>query len=606
MILTSVLLWVGMGHRNGRVPLLGKVAEFSGRVSGLPGWAALPAAVAAGSLITAAFGFYWDVSLHIDNGRDPGPLANPAHYFILIGLFGIFTAGWLAIVLPEGKPSPASIKITRDWYAPIGGVLLMACATFALIGFPLDDVSHRLFGQDVTLWGPTHMMMLGGAAMTLIAIQALLSEARLGINTGHTPEIAPPAPPRIPGLPFKITTEHLHGLRLISAMGGLLIGLSIFQGEFDFGVPQFRLLYEPLLLALAASLALITARTLAGRGAAIGAVVFYLVIRGGMAIIVGGVFGETTPHFPLYIAEALLIEGAAFAVVPAKSPYRFAVLGGALIGIVGTLAEYGWSQIAMPIAWPGHLIPSAIGVGLIGGLCGGLLGAFVGGTLRLNTGLALNRRVWAVTGAALLVFAITCGALLPTKQPKNTVAQVTLTEVTPAPHRTVHATIRFSPKNAADNPDWLRTIAWQGKDGPLVTDALHRISEGVYRTTVPIPVYGTWKTAIRLHRGTTLASIAVYLPEDKGIPVAGVPATHTFTRAFVSDKKILQRERKNDVPSWLWGVAGIVVLTLVMLLLGAIGWGLVRIAGRNDPRTDVREPVVRDERRPRALSRAPA
>jgi len=30
---------------------------------------------------------------HIGNGRDPGPLANPAHYFIIIGLFGVFLAG---------------------------------------------------------------------------------------------------------------------------------------------------------------------------------------------------------------------------------------------------------------------------------------------------------------------------------------------------------------------------------------------------------------------------------------------------------------------------------------------------------------------------------
>ena len=50
---------------------------------------------------------YWDISLHIDDGRDAGPLANPAHYLILFGLYGIFAAGFLAIVLPEGKPSRA-------------------------------------------------------------------------------------------------------------------------------------------------------------------------------------------------------------------------------------------------------------------------------------------------------------------------------------------------------------------------------------------------------------------------------------------------------------------------------------------------------------------
>ena len=26
---------------------------------------------------------------------------------------------------------------------------------------PEDGVSHRLFGQDVTLWGPTHLILIG-------------------------------------------------------------------------------------------------------------------------------------------------------------------------------------------------------------------------------------------------------------------------------------------------------------------------------------------------------------------------------------------------------------------------------------------------------------
>ncbi|EUA41481.1 hypothetical protein I552_0010 [Mycobacterium xenopi 3993] len=39
------------------------------------------------SIICALFGFIWDVSWHIGNGRDPGPLANPAHYFIVVAAF---------------------------------------------------------------------------------------------------------------------------------------------------------------------------------------------------------------------------------------------------------------------------------------------------------------------------------------------------------------------------------------------------------------------------------------------------------------------------------------------------------------------------------------
>ena len=48
---------------------------------------------------------------------------------------------------------------------------------YALIGFPLDDVWHRLFGQDVTLWGPTHLMLIGGAGLSTAGIILLHREA---------------------------------------------------------------------------------------------------------------------------------------------------------------------------------------------------------------------------------------------------------------------------------------------------------------------------------------------------------------------------------------------------------------------------------------------
>src|SRR5947207_8834126 len=128
------------GHRTGRFPCLGQAANRAARAVGLPPWAALPSLVSAASLLIALTGMYWDISLHIDNGRDPGPLANPAHYLILIGLYGVFASGCLAIALPKERPGPAAIRIQRDWYAPVGGILIAACGGFALIGFPLDDM----------------------------------------------------------------------------------------------------------------------------------------------------------------------------------------------------------------------------------------------------------------------------------------------------------------------------------------------------------------------------------------------------------------------------------------------------------------------------------
>src|SRR3954447_17947465 len=186
----GLLAWLVLGHRSARLDYLQRAGAVSERISGLPGWAALPSLVATISLLVALFGMYWDISLHIDVGRDAGPLANPAHYFILAGLFGIFTAGFLAMAMPKEKPGPTAVRINAGWYAPLGGVLICACGFFALLGFPLDDMWHRLFGQDVTLWGPTHLMLIGGASMTLVGI-AVLSVEGLRANAAAGRRIRP-------------------------------------------------------------------------------------------------------------------------------------------------------------------------------------------------------------------------------------------------------------------------------------------------------------------------------------------------------------------------------------------------------------------------------
>jgi len=176
VVVAAAMLWIGYAHRTHRIEWLTRIADKMGEKFHRPNWVALPVLVFTTSIICALFGFIWDVSWHIGNGRDPGPLANPAHYFIIIGLFGIFVGGMLAVVLPFDKPGPAAVRITRDWHAPVGGVLMAGCGLYATIGFPLDDIWHRIFGQDVTLWGLTHLMMIGGACFSLFAVLMLERE----------------------------------------------------------------------------------------------------------------------------------------------------------------------------------------------------------------------------------------------------------------------------------------------------------------------------------------------------------------------------------------------------------------------------------------------
>jgi hypothetical protein len=563
LVLSAAISWLGMGHRSGRVPYLGRAADLTERVSGLPGWAALPSALAAASLLVALLGMYWDISLHIDAGRDAGPLANPAHYLILAGLFGVFSAGYFAICLPKERPGPAAVHITGDWYAPVGGLLIAACGAFALVGFPLDDLWHRLFGQDVTLWGPTHLMLIGGAGMTLIGQAVLLVE---GMRARASRGPASEPPPTEPALIVR--------LRRVGLMGGLLIGLSTFQAEFDFGVPQFRLVLEPVLLAVAASVALVCARLWIGRGGALGAAAFFIAIRSGISLIVGDVFGQTAPHLPLYLAEAACVELAGLAL--ARQPLALGAASGLGIGTVGFAAEWGWSQIAMPFPWTSDLLPEALIGANVAAVAGGLVGALLGCALLGRLPRPAVAR--AVPVVALLAIAGAFADGLWTTPPDNVRADVTLHNLRSGPEREVRAAVRIDPPQAAEDPAWLNVTAWQG--GGLLVDRLAAHGSGVYRTTEPIPVHGDWKASIRLQRGREVLGLPVYMPEDTAIPAPKVPAKQSFTRPFVNDDQLLQREQKQGVPGWLTTVAPLGVLVLALGFLTTLAWGLGRVARR--------------------------
>jgi hypothetical protein len=573
-IVTCALLYLGLGHRSGRVKILQHLADHSEKVSGFPGWVAFPSAVATVSLLTAVFGMYWDISFHIDNGRDPGPLANPAHYFILAGLFGIFSAGFFAMVLPKEKPSTVAVRIGRDWWAPLGGVLICACGAFSLIGFPLDDIWHRLFGQDVTLWGPTHLMLIGGAAMTLVGI-AVLSVEGMRANASGASSLR--------------ELVHTKLARAIALTGGLMLGLSTFQAEFDFGVPQFQLIFQPILLMLAASVGLVLARVYAGRGAAVGAALFFIALRGGLAILIGPILGQTTPHFPLYIAEALVVESVAL-FVSTKRPVAFGLAAGVGIGTIGLAAEWGWSHLWMPLPWPDAAFPEAAVLGFAAAIAGSMLGAWIGTHLSpepLERSPLLRRA--AVCSAAVVAALVGYG--LFTQAQQGVSAQVSLKTVSGAPNREVQATIRMDPADAPANAEWFDVTAWQG--GGLVVDPLRQVGPGVYRTTEPIPVYGNWKAMVRLHKGNSLTALPIYLPRDAAIPVGEVPAPAHFTRSFGNEHKLLQREQKGGSPL-LVALAYSVVASIALALLILLAWGLHRLAldGRTAPRRRGRLGVI--------------
>jgi len=553
--------------------------------------------------VGALFGYMWDVSLHINHGRDVGPFANPSHYFILVGLYGIVAGGYLSTVLvrPGEEPGRSAITIAPNHQIPLGGALIAAAGAFALFGFPLDDLWHRMFGQDVTLWGPTHLIMLSGGLLTLVGVAILFEEgvavsgrrreAMLEANGGAEPV---PGPGRsfLALLADLVPRVPLWPTRALIA-GGFLAGLSIYQGEFDYGVPQFELVLQPLMIAGSAALALVAARVWIGRGGALGAVAFYLLIRGAVWLIVGPILGRTHPAMPLYVPEALLVEAIAFALI--RRPLLFGPVAGLAVGAIGFAAEWPWVNSVYAIHWNSGLLPEGPIIAAIAGVAGGTIGALFGLALRRQlperprlpdeTGRASLRSPRPRTVAiGSLVAIMGCFAFgLADRTPSGVSAHITLTTVRPGPDREVMATARFSPASVTHGAGWIREIAWQG--GGLVGAPMERIGDGVYRTTRPLPVYGKWKTALRIENGHTLLGVGIYAPADPAIPVPVEQATPVIDRPMRADRLLLQRERKRDVPGWLWTAASLSVLFLSLAFLGLLSLAVGRYA-RGPRRTD--------------------
>ena len=588
LVATALVIYLIAGHRSGRIKLLGRVGSWAERHTGLPAWASVPSMLLGISLLTAVLGMYWDILLHIDNGRDAGPLANPAHYLILVGLYGVLVAGVLSIALAgTERPTKTAIHLGGGWWAPVGGLMMAACGAFALTGFPLDDMWHRLFGQDVTLWGPTHLMLIGGASLATLGGMVLMGEAITSV--GRDPERAE-----------REATPLVYHVRRALLVGGFLVALSTFQAEFDFGVPQFRAVNQPILIMLAAGVGLVTTRLYLGRGGALLAVFGYILIRGFLAIMVGGVWGQTTPHFPLYIVEALLVE-AVFARAGGRSPVLNGAIAGALIGTIGLAAEWAWSHIWMPIPWNSSLFPEAAIAGFVAAVAAGAVGGFVGGSLTGRSGVLVSRedgrrlgsgdRRAALVGGLVLMAVV--GWALPMSDGGPERAQVALRDIDRGEQRTVSATIRLEPRDSVKDPEYMNVTGWQG--GGSVIDPLEKVGPGVYRTTKPIPVYGGWKSTLRIQQGDALISMPLFMPKDEAIPADEVPAAANFTRAFQPDIEVLQRERKQDVSPALTLMAYLTVLAIALSLVALIAWALLRI-----DRGDARAPRAGRTRRPQA------
>ncbi len=318
----------------------------------------------AGKLL-GAWGLTWDIQWHLLIGRDSFWI--PPH----VMMYGGITAGLLFVFAvlgldtyavkhgrrPRGAITLLGLTSTRGIHLAAWGVGLLILAA------PIDDLWHRLFGLDVTLWSPPHLLGLLGSAINTVGALLIASEAypprsraRLaalllggGLLYGGVRVVLEPA----------WLTAYTHGgvaFHTFAILGAVLLPLAL--------LPSSRLLdrrWAPVAIVVVA-----VGITSVGEQVA----------RLGFAVVQPvSVIGEEIqkdPTSPIALAAAiraksrgagmpipirLLLPIVAAAVMAAADPRRRPAL--ACVGYgVALLVLYGWSTSHSPAFAP--LVPTAV------------------------------------------------------------------------------------------------------------------------------------------------------------------------------------------------------------------------------------------------------
>lgn len=530
------------GAQRGTRTLL-RFADGMSKATGLPPYAAAGVTTCMAFLLVASLGFYWDVAWHVDYGRDK-LLFTPGHTAILVGLQGLLVTALVMTLVATWTRADVAVRF-RGLRAPWGAVILAALGLGAVGAFPLDELWHRSYGVDVTMWGPTHLAMIGGASCAPFALLLTIRES------GAT----------LTGL----------GRRLTAGLcGATLLGFSTFQLEFDLGVPQWQHLYHPVLIALASGFALVVARQLIGRGGAVFATIHFTVQRILTAFVVGGALHHTTPHWALYFGSAVAIETAA-ALTRRRAPLVQALSFGLAV-TVGLASEWAWTQVWGRHPWGRTMLP---------GIAVAAVAAFAAALLGTAAGRRLRGRSAGIPAAVLVLAGVVAVGTLVVPFPRHNAAATATVRTTPAGDGFVNVAVDVSPPSAVENADWFEVFAWQG--GYLARSPLTEVAPGRWETTKPVPYGGSWKTMVRVAKGNVLAAAPVAFPADTEIKAAAIPLAPERTVPLRRDTELLMRETHHGAT---------LPATIAYTVLGLFGalWLTVLVAGVRSRRLDRPDP----------------
>jgi hypothetical protein len=118
--------------------------------------------------LVGGWGVGWDIRWHLVIGRDSFWIAPHLMTYFAVSATAVIAVGVLVVetwrvrrgTAPPDVVTVAGLSGTRGFHLTWWGMALVILAA------PIDDLWHRLFGLDVTLWSPPHLLALGGSQVS--------------------------------------------------------------------------------------------------------------------------------------------------------------------------------------------------------------------------------------------------------------------------------------------------------------------------------------------------------------------------------------------------------------------------------------------------------
>ena len=342
--------------------------------------------------LTAGYGLYWDIQWHEFVGRESFFI--PPHILLYAGVGVAGIAALLSIVYESfyRNPGDGSIAFLSIFRGARGMFVAGFGILFIVLAAPLDDYWHRLYGLDVTIWSPFHLMGLFGSLMAMVGIIYVLAGLANATRETAAKFMGYNAYEWLIFLQF----AGLYSLTLILSQPALRLVPEIGSGVFA--------LYPAMLIwGVGLTLWTVAAVAYARSGDAALALVLVWLVRSAAfglsvplavryAVVTLGLFYRSPAHVPnvtllgLLLLLALVPAALFVAFVTRRGPFSRA--GGALTGILFALGGGVWllaalatrssfSALTMPSLTPSaafEALPLTLVLAAVGGVVATSLG----------------------------------------------------------------------------------------------------------------------------------------------------------------------------------------------------------------------------------------